>query len=311
MTYRPPTVLTTADRGKYYGGTGMARVVTVHGIGKQTLGEESLRQQWLPVLNDGLKRADRGDRLAEPDVAVAFYGDLFRPQGAFLAAGDPPYTAADVAEGFERDLLFAWWQAAAESDPGVVPPGADTLVSTPRSVQAALRALSGSQFFAEVALRAMVSDLKQVSRYLTDPEVRAKALARVVDQIQEDTRVVVAHSLGSVVAYEALCARPGHTVRAFVTIGSPLGIPNLILHRLQPTPLTLGGQAKGVWPGSEHLAWTNLADQGDVVALVKNLRPVFGERVRCAVVDNGAHAHDASAYLTDKLCGQAIADGLA
>ncbi|MGW4985929.1 hypothetical protein [Streptomyces mirabilis] len=59
----------------------MARVVAVHGIGKQTLGEETLRRQRLPALNDGLTRADRADRLSASDVSVAFYGDLFRPDG--------------------------------------------------------------------------------------------------------------------------------------------------------------------------------------------------------------------------------------
>ncbi|MEH0416060.1 hypothetical protein [Streptomyces sp. B21-083] len=288
----------------------MARVVAVHGIGKQTLGEGTLRKEWLPALNDGLARAGSADGLAEPDVAMAFYGDLFRPQGEFLAVGDSPYTAADVAEGFEQELLLAWWSAAAASDPAVVPPGADTLVSMPRSVQAALRALSGSRFFAGIALRAMVFDLKQVHGYLTDTDLRAQVLARVADQIREDTRVVVAHSLGSVVAYEALCARPGHRVRALVTIGSPLGIPNLILQRLQPPPVTLDGPPHAVWPGNADLVWTNLADDGDIVALVKDLRPAFGEEVRCAIVHNEARAHDATAYLTDTLCGQAIMNGL-
>ncbi|WP_181359185.1 hypothetical protein [Streptomyces sporangiiformans] len=289
----------------------MARVVAVHGIGKQTLGEETLRKEWLPALNDGLARADVVDRLSDPDLQMAFYGSLFRPQGQFLAVGDLPYTAADVAEGLEQELLLAWWTAAAASDPAVVPPDADTLVSTPRSVQAGLLALSGSRFFAGVALRAIVFALKQVHGYLTDPDLRAQATARVADQIREDTRVVVAHSLGSVVAYEALCARPGHGVGALVTIGSPLGIPNLILHRLQPPPLMLGGPPRGVWPGDAELVWTNLADAGDVVALVKDLRSAFGEQVRCAIVHNGARAHDASAYLTDPLCGRAVADGLA
>jgi pimeloyl-ACP methyl ester carboxylesterase len=118
----------------------------------------------------------------------------------------------------------------------VVPPGAETLVSTPRSVQAALRALSGSRFFAGLALRAMVFDLKQVHRHLTDPDLRVKALARVADQIGEDTQVVVAHSLGSAITYEALRTRPGHEVRALVTIGSPLGIPNLIPRSLRTPP---------------------------------------------------------------------------
>ncbi|WP_246102598.1 hypothetical protein [Streptomyces piniterrae] len=289
----------------------MPRVVGVHGIGKQLLGEGTLLKEWQPAMADGLRRAGVGDAVSELDLAMAFYGDLFRPAGQYLAVGDPRFTAADVDEGFEQELLLAWWRAAAETDPGVVPPGADTLVATPRSVQAALRALSGSRFFAGLALRSMVFDLKQVHRYLLDAELRTQARTRVIDAIGEDTRVVVAHSLGSVVAYEALCALPGHRVRALVTLGSPLGIPNLIFHRLEPRPVELGRAAQGVWPGGQGLVWTNIADEGDVVALVKELRPAFGEGLRSARVHNGSHAHDATIYLTDELCGRAIAEGLA
>lgn len=288
----------------------MARVVGVHGIGKQGLGEESLLKDWRPAVLDGLRRAGAGGVVTGADVGMAFYGDLFRPAGEFLAVGDPPYRAADVEEGFEQELLLEWWRAAAETDPGVVVPGRDTLVATARSVQAGLRALSGSKFFAGIALRAMVFDLKQVHRYLLDPHLRAQARNRITAAIGEDTRVIVAHSLGSVVAYEALCARPGHGVRALVTVGSPLGIGNLVFDRLEPAPVALGGKPLGVWPGGPDLVWTNLADNGDVVALVKDLRPVFGDRVRSAVVHNGSHAHDATMYLTDALCGQAVAAAL-
>lgn len=48
----------------------------------------------------------------------------------------PRNTPADVDDGFERDLLLAWWAEAARVDPGVVPPGADTLVRVPGSAQA-------------------------------------------------------------------------------------------------------------------------------------------------------------------------------
>ncbi|MDH6116009.1 hypothetical protein ABH930_002128 [Kitasatospora sp. GAS204A] len=276
----------------------MARVVAVHGVGQQQLGEQSLLRSWYPALSDGLRRAGATE-LPVAEVAMGFYGDLFRPPGGMLAAGDPPYTAADVDEGLEQDLLLAWWQAAAEVDERVVPPGAQTLARAPRSVQAALRALAGSRFFSDLALRALVFDLKQVSRYLTDHQLRSVARERVTALIGADTRVVVGHSLGSVVAYEALCALPGHGVRALVTLGSPLGIP-MIFDRLQPEP--------GGWPAV--LAWTNVADAGDVVALVKDLRPAFGARLRSALVHNGSHAHDATAYLTSELTGAAIAEGL-
>ncbi|MFF3018223.1 hypothetical protein [Streptomyces sp. NPDC057939] len=281
-------------------------------MGQQVQGEDRLRSVWWPALSDGLRRAGAEGLVAEADVAVGFYGDLFRPAGQFLSVGDPPYSAADVEDGFEQQLLAAWWKGAAETDPEVVSPDADdALVAAPRSVQAALRALSGSKFFADLALRAVVSDLKQVRAYLTDPKTREQARGRVMDRIGPDTRVVVAHSLGSVVAYEALCALPGHQVRALVTIGSPLGIRNLVVDRLQPAPTREGKALRGAWPGGDELAWTNLAGTGDVVALVKDLRPVFGDRLRSAVLSNGTHAHDATAYLTDALCGRAIAEGLA
>ncbi|MFJ4188532.1 hypothetical protein [Kitasatospora sp. NPDC089509] len=281
-------------------------------MGKQVQGEDRLRSVWWPALSDGLRRAEVEGLLSESDVAMGFYGDLFRPAGQLLAAGDPPYRAGDVEAGFEQELLAAWWQAASETDPAVVAPDAEgTMVATPRSVQAALRALSGSKFFANLALRAVVADLKQVRAYLTDQQVRERARERVMARIGPDTRVVVAHSLGSVVAYEALCALPGHGVRALVTVGSPLGIRNLVFDRLQPGPAPAGKQAVGVWPGGDELVWTNLAATGDVVALVKDLRPLFGERLRSGLLSNGVHAHDATSYLTDALCGKAIAEGLA
>ena len=156
---------------------------------------------------------------------------------------------------------MAWWRGAAESDPRVVHPDARTLARTPGSVQAALRALSGSAFFAGLAERVMLFDLQQVRRYMTDPHVRQAAQDRVAAAVGEDTRVVVGHSLGSVVAYEALCAHPEWPVRALVTLGSPLGIRNLIFDRLVPAPAAGGsGRAAG-----------SMAGRG----------PVVGERGRC------------------------------
>ena len=53
-----------------------------------------------------------------------------------------------------------------------------------------------------------------------------------------------------------------------------------------------------------------MVDAGDVVALVKDLRPAFGDQLNGYEVHNGAHAHDARAYLTDPLTGAAIAASL-
>lgn len=288
----------------------MARVVGVHGVAQQLKGESVLRAEWYPPMADGVRRA--GGKLTPEDLHCVSYGQFFRPAGRPLSTGAPPLTGADVDEGFDASLLALWWAEAARVDGGVIAPDARTLARTPRSVQAALRALSGSTFFAGLALRAMVFDLHQVRRYLTEDEVRARVQQQLAEAIGTDTRVIVAHSLGSVVAYEALCANPHWPVHTLVTLGSPLGVRNLIFDRLRPAPAPPGdgGGPRGAWPAPVR-RWTNITDSGDVVALVKDLRPCFGDQIRGFVVHNAAKAHDISPYLTTPEAGEAISAGLA
>jgi hypothetical protein len=101
----------------------MPRVLGVRGIAQQYRSGPELTRRWLDALRGGLEMAGfraMADGLAETDVRVAFFGDLFRPQGA-LTGGEPPYTAADVGLGLEKDLLMRWYEAAVEQDPSLGP----------------------------------------------------------------------------------------------------------------------------------------------------------------------------------------------
>jgi pimeloyl-ACP methyl ester carboxylesterase len=283
----------------------MARIVGIHGIAQQVRGPEVLRDRWAPALRDGvvLSGAEPPD---EADLEIAFYGDLFRAQGG-KAAGGPPYTATDLEEGFERELLEAWWTEAAASDDAV--PGPDkttrTKLRTPKTVQRALNALSQSRFFADLTERLIVGFIKQVHAYLDDDSVRAQIQERVERVVGSGTAVLVGHSLGSVVAYEAACAHTDWDL-TLITLGCPLGIRNLVFDRLRPPP----EYGRGHFPAGAA-TWTNIADSGDVVALVKRLAPLFGERVQDLLVNNGSKAHDISPYLTAVQTGRAITEGLA
>jgi hypothetical protein len=281
-------------------GSGMARVVVVHGIGQQYLGPRTMHAPVARAVVDGVTLA--GGSLSEEDVEVAFYGDWFRPGGQ---KGEPFYQASDVDDPLERDLLMAMWSAAAAQEPDVVP-GPDVLAqkgSTPVSVQRALDALSRSKFFAGLADRFLIGVLKQVRRYLTEDSTREFVQSRVAATVRPETSVLIGHSLGSVVAYEALCAHPEWAIRSFVTLGSPLGIRNIVFDRLKPSPT----DGQGVSPGPQ---WTNIADRNDVVALVKELAPLFGKVVD-EPVDNGWKAHALAAHLTAVQTGRAVAAGLA
>jgi hypothetical protein len=278
-------------------------VVCVHGIGQQVSGEETILGAWVPALRDGIKLAG-GEPPSPERIRMAFYGNLFRKKGT-KSLSIPPYDETDVTEEWEKQLLQAWWVEGARIDESVPGPEAQTKLRTPQMVQRALNALSRSRFFADVALNAFITDLKQVYAYLHDEEVRREAQRRVEKVITDQTRVLVGHSLGTVVAYEALCAHPEWPVRTFVSLGSPLGIRNLIFERLRPAP----GDSIGVWPKGLS-RWSNIADQGDIVALVKELRPSFGDGVQDYLVHNDAQAHAVRPYLTAKETGYAIAQGL-
>jgi hypothetical protein len=277
-------------------------IVMVRGIGKQLADGITLHQTLFTALRQGMAFA--GQDIKPDDVVLASYDEVFRPKVEDLEPGTY-YDADDVEPGFEQDLLRALWERAAEVDEKVVAPEAETLFRSPAWVQRALYALSLSRFWSGIGERAFISDLKQVRRYFTEDGVREAAHAALAATITDDTRVIVAHSLGSVVAYESLCAHPEWPVRTLVTLGSPLGLRHVVYDRLRPQ----AAGTKAQWPGSVT-SWTNIVDAGDVIAVVEDIRPLFGDRVAQIRVDNGAKAHDMRSYLADEATGRAIAAGL-
>lgn len=280
----------------------MKRIVAVHGIAQQFHGEDVLIASWLPALRSGLRRV--GATLDdERDLAIAFFGDLFRSKGQKAVL--PNYSAEDVIDPFERELLAVWAEAAAQDDPEIQTLDDCGKARTPAAVQRALDILLHSKFFAALGERALIGNLKQVRQYMTDPAMRAKIYARVAAQVGPETRVVIGHSLGSIIAYEFLAAHPELEVRMLLTLGSPLGIRNLVFDRLVPAPRN----GVGAWPGTVG-HWTNIADGGDIVALNKTLSALFGSRVVDHLIYNGSTAHDISPYLTTEEAGHALRVGL-
>jgi hypothetical protein len=289
------------------------RIFGIHGIGQAYVGPEGLKQRWLPALRDGLAAADC-PMAKGIDLEVIAYGDLFRP-GETRSGGAPLIDPAEL-DDWERDMLVAWWHEAstlsaeslgAEKDesPEIQGPDFDGRARTPQAAQRALRQLAKSRFFSALGpQRLLLFGLRQVRLFLHDQEIKQAVLARVSRAIPPDPCIIVAHSLGSIVAYEALCANPNWRVHTLITAGSPLGIRRLVFDVLTPDPVG----SRGVWPRVRR--WVNVADTGDIVALEKKLAPLFGSDVEDHVVYNGWHSHDATRYLSSGITGRAIVDAL-
>jgi hypothetical protein len=245
----------------------VARIVLVHGAFNELWGPNELKARWLPAVRDGLWH--HGVELQEGDVEVCFYGDLFRRH-----------------PGTDRDAQLERSRAG---------------------VAEALTDLQGGEAMAALAQAASDASFDRtvdmVTIMMTEPDLRERLRGRIEAVVGDETRVLVAHSLGSVLSYTALASHLDWAVHTFVTLGSPLGVP-VIFNSLEPAPV----DGRGLWPGTVE-RWVNVRAVGDKAAAL-SLTERFGARVEEHLVDNGHRAHAPEPYLNCALTGGAIADAL-
>lgn len=306
---------------------GVPEIVFVHGVGQQRWesGHALLSESWLPALQNGVHAAGRDDvapRLEAATVAMVFYSRLFVERGAMGAddsLGDLDDEAADIAEALARE----WIDRAANraEDPGLgrdaqraladlaTQGGEGQAMGTLGLLRRASAAAAKLRFFARptfaVAQAVVNRNLREVSHYLANTHgLREEIRTLALETVTPETRIVIAHSLGSVVAYEALHRVRDHSVDLLVTIGSPLGYDTIIYPRLDPA---------AAFPQSVKL-WVNAADTDDIVAADPELSARFGQqwrgRIRDLRVRNGSDAHAATAYLSQPRVATPIADVL-
>ena len=245
----------------------MAKIVLVHGAFNELWGPNELKARWLPALRDGLWHHDR--EVADEDVAVCFYGDLFRRT---------PGTDLDQAIAASRAGIA---EALSEMADGVL---LDTL----------------SMAAGEAAFDRTVD---MVTIMATEPDLRAQLSSRLEALVGDDTRVVVAHSLGSVLSYIALSNHPEWPVHTLVTLGSPLASPMVSEQFGSSFVEHFGG-----WPGSVQ-RWVNVRALNDK-ACAHALADTFGAEVEDILIDNGNRAHAPEPYLNAAATGAAIAGAL-
>ncbi|MFE9122071.1 hypothetical protein [Streptomyces sp. NPDC007172] len=147
---------------------------------------------------------------------------------------------------------------------------------------------------------------RDVTRYLGDKNGSTRAAAReeVAGTIASTgARVVIAHSLGSVVAYEALHAHPELEVDLLLTLGSPLALRHGVFDLLSPAPVDGTGRRP---PGVRR--WVNLSDHGDIVAIPRPFKQRFPS-VDLDLTDSIApfDFHRASPYLRSAAVASTLA----
>ncbi|WP_248959059.1 GPI inositol-deacylase [Sphaerisporangium perillae] len=271
----------------------MASIVGVHGIGKYRYfaaagsargAAEVMRDKWNRYLHAGL---GGGVPYAGQSYVseVAYYAHLLREE-------TPPATRRDLRKmDPPSQLVLAGWMeqlggagsGAGETLTGLIHRFAEWLL---------LKLGPRAKDFAE-------DFCPEVAAYFAGADAAARVRSRdaVADAIRRNKpKVLIAHSLGSVVAYEALWAHPDLSVELFVTLGSPLAMRNVVFERLQPLPAA----GRGRCPSGVR-RWVNIADKDDIAAIPGALKSRFdGVTTDEKVNINWADFHTARNYLA---CG--------
>lgn len=305
----------------------MAVIVLIHGISQEQYAADSLEREWLPALAGGVRTAgfsDIADRLwrgqggtGAIEARMAFYGYIFRRPGL---QGDEPEPFSAEEELVADQLAETWLENAVSR--ASRPKEKETAVrelayvrhevgkeeaGTGAVARKAIHSLSRLRWFAPwgmaFAERFVNRALSQVTRYITDDAIRSAALKSVMDLVGLETRVLIGHSLGSVVAYEA-----AHLLRQpldlLLTLGSPLGLQNIVYQRLRPQPPTFPAGLR---------RWVNVAAREDFIAAEPDLKSIFSTGISpesvfeaTYTIDNGAEPHRAEFYLTTVEVGKVL-----
>jgi hypothetical protein len=287
----------------------MALVLGVHGMLQEQRGRHQLLEEWQAGLADGVEAA-AGTSAVSPSLDMYFYGRQFLPAAA-QGVRQPPGKSGGVADVLtapvdDDDRAFLEDAAAAvQASPAFVErPPAMGAPRVPTALQPLAQSLS-RRLEGGLVLQ-FLSVLRQVKIYLSDDamaeQIRTGFLAHLDDA---RPRVVIAHSLGSVIAVDALRLSSDSGAPTLITVGSPLGMQAIQSRLRRPA-----GAADAADAPPDVSRWLNVYDPGDPVAAAGGLSRIW-PAVEDYTVGNGKDPHGMLGYLGKQVVGQAVLDGVA
>ncbi len=220
-------------------------VLVVHGRGQLGRDTAYVRREAYHALQRGFRAIDADVSLRESDVRLVWYADLLDSHALGAPVVACPWSARGVASASPDNALT-------------------TLASLAGFLIESAVGMAGDS--SQYELRSMAGDL----RYLGDSDTRCAAESRVEDALREAAAehrpvILMSHSLGALVSWGALshvsavADTPIPEVTRWITMGSPLGAPEV--------RMLLFGQDRALERPSRVRSWANVLGQDDPFAV--------------------------------------------
>jgi hypothetical protein len=277
-------------------------LVFVHGRGQEGKDPAGLLTSWKGALASGLAAAGLPS-LDDVPAVLPFYGDILARVTAQIEQQHLPVELESlhpalgsdvgvVERNLLRDMMAERDLDGLKAIAGASDPDQESLLDIAehtlswgafRSVLISLAKLT------KVDREIIKAILKDVAVYLVGQGARTAVLDVFGPAIPPAVPlVVVSHSLGTAVARDLL-ENDDYRSRtvAWVTLGSPLGLPAVYRNLLCKGPVHPAG-----------VSWQTGYDVNDVVALGHPLRPIYHDPLIDAAVENGDAPHSIDRYLS-------------
>jgi hypothetical protein len=281
------------------------RLIFVHGRGQHKKSSASLQVQWEAAWEVGLRNAG----LVQPkgfEIVFPFYGDMLDD---LIRRIESPLLVDIITRGekhsetsrLQAGMLLEMTITMGISDRSIqeeLPPGEAQHRGIENSawLRAVARLLDRTPF----GFSTIDNFTHDVAVYLTNLGVRSRIDKIVESVLNDQPSVVVAHSLGTVIAYNVLtnCSVPT-AIYNFVTLGSPLGY-TAVRNRIE-LPVAMPGCV---------IDWFNARDPTDIVAgipLDKSTFDILPPIEEKADIQNTTdNHHGIEGYLTDPVVASRI-----
>jgi hypothetical protein len=222
-------------------------IIGIHGLNSKPA-PGILRDWWMAAIDEGIAR-NCGERKPRFDFTLAYWADLIYPAPVPLSENPEPYLPGGGSGPLPRADVS-------------VKSVATTLVR--ESVEKALEKLLSTPLAENIVRNAVETRYPDLHRYKHHPVTRRDVQERLRGALrtahaQGREIMLIAHSMGSIVAYDVLRRSgrtlPGLRIAHFVTLGSPLGLTGI------------AEIVAGSLRVPECVArWSNLADPSDYAA---------------------------------------------
>lgn len=127
-------------------------------------------------------------------------------------------------------------------------------------------------FFRDLYLYYHQEEVTDKKTGLTVKQAIRKELEKILTKYQNKQILLIAHSMGSIIAYDVLThTRPRIKVQVLMTIGSPLGLPVIMKKAFQELKQNYSKNKRLPVPDTVTRHWYNLSDLDDRVSINYNL----------------------------------------